>query len=221
MKKLIVNLIRHGESSYKGIFPDLTEEGKKQARRIAVELKNSISNEKVIIWMSPAQRAKGTVGIILRELGKNGIGILKRSTIPSLRAIKVYDKEFVFGLWTKAMARGESPDELYLNHEVFDGEKNDKVETRKQIERRMYRLINSLNLFFKGMFQGERIRIICITHFEMINPIITQIFREIVAPTPGENLEISFYNGTVQFSFREMKSGNYRFSPRVRRFYAV
>ena len=222
MRELVVNLIRHGESPYKETFPDLTERGKNQAEKTVVALLSSIEpGEKIIIWCSPMARAKGTAHIIREELRKEGIEIVRQSVISSLRPVKVYDQEFVHNFWKQAMSEGKRPDELYLTDEIFNGEKNDKIETHKEVERRVYRLINFFRLFSGKMSQSECIRIVCITHFEIVNPIISQIFGEIIAPEPGENLEVRFNDGIAEFSFRGEKSKKYCFLPHTRKFWLV
>lgn len=69
-------LIRHGIAlkDFSTENPALSEEGKAQARVLALKLRNHFDDDKTpIIWASPAARAKETAEIIKSELGLNDI----------------------------------------------------------------------------------------------------------------------------------------------------
>lgn len=66
-KKLI--LVRHGAYRGSDSNPDLSTEGKMQARRLAEIIKSEVGLEECVIWSSPANRAFETARVIAQQLG--------------------------------------------------------------------------------------------------------------------------------------------------------
>jgi broad specificity phosphatase PhoE len=63
--------LRHGRTSYSGIYPDITEEGREQLIQAAKKFRPFFSHQsftKKIFITSPAVRAKGSGDILAKEL---------------------------------------------------------------------------------------------------------------------------------------------------------
>lgn len=72
MNQLTAFFVRHGESTYSDIYPDLTYPGQEQARQageILEEATHTVPSDELHLMSSPAVRARGTAGVIADCIG--------------------------------------------------------------------------------------------------------------------------------------------------------
>ncbi|MEO8065879.1 MAG: histidine phosphatase family protein [Candidatus Doudnabacteria bacterium] len=212
--ELTIDFIRHGESKYTDSSPDLTDKGVEQIKKSADELKAIISpEEKVVIWNSPAARARDSAKIIRNALEEQGVSIVKQSEIGSLRPIKINDLEFVQNLFKEAVEQGR-PDTAFMTHPEFAKEENEKMETRPQAEKRMDRVLNYLRYLAEHVdFQNQGLRMLIVSHFELAEPLAQEVFGFHEPFRLGDRLEIKMRydrenkKTEIYFSFRGQEQG--------------
>ncbi len=212
--ELTIDLIRHGESPYKNIPPDLTETGIKQVTATANELaRNFKPGERVIFWTSPAARAKGSGQIIREVLERNGANIIRQKEVGSVQPIKIRDLDFVLELYKEAAAAG-NPDTVFMTHPEFAKPEHEKMETRPQVQTRIDRLLDYLTRIVDHVdFQDQPLRMVVVSHFELAEPIAKEVFAFDQAFQPGEDIRINMRKdrttGLVEiyFDFRGEQKG--------------
>ncbi|MEK7589531.1 MAG: histidine phosphatase family protein [Patescibacteria group bacterium] len=231
-QELIVDFVRHGGTEYTEEFPDITERGKEEIRATAEQIAATIDpqQEIVVFWSSSAMRAKGSAEVMKQVFEKHGIEIAKQSSISSLRQMEVKDPDFIFNLFDKIIEEGKNPEEVFLEHETWAGEKSEKVETRTEIQKRIDRIMNYLRYAAEHInTQGKRLRIIGTTHFETMQPLIQEIFGKETGELlkTGEDFEIRMKHNRntgdteVEFSFRGKEKRGYHFDKETRKFTAL
>lgn len=127
----------------------MTETGIETVRLSAQELVASLDKEKdiIVLWSSPAQRAQGSEFIMEKEFKNAGFSVYKNSEIPLMRAIELEEKD-------KSKEQG-----LAL--------------ARKNAED----FFNWVEFLSKRISLGEkRLRIIGVSHYEFLNPIMEDLF---------------------------------------------
>ncbi|EKE21346.1 MAG: hypothetical protein ACD_7C00272G0001 [uncultured bacterium] len=182
-----------------GIYPrDLTPYGEKEVRETVEKIVQSINPETdmVVLWSSPAWRAQGSEEILRELLEERNITVYKDSSIRSMRNFDQYDKEFLNDFWEKLAPIGKSAEQVYAGDPEFQ-EKNDKFESQPEVKRRAERVFNYIrSLAEHANLQGKRMRIIGVSHFEFLNPIIEEIFGLKVEKgegiNKGEEMSVTF-----------------------------
>lgn len=81
------DFVRHGQTEYTGKPGDLTELGVEEIKQRAEEIAGEIDKDRecVVLWVSPTERTRATASIITDVLEKNGISIVKKSEVVTLR----------------------------------------------------------------------------------------------------------------------------------------
>ncbi len=229
-KEMVVDLVRHGESKYTGTPPDLTARGQAQIESYAEGLVKDIDPEHdtVVLWHSPMARTEGSADIIQQELGRGGGVVAKRQSIPTMRMMDIKNPEQMEDVWNMMVTRGMTEGEI-LEHEVFQGTPNETVETMPEMERRSRRLLNGLRYAFEHVDPGERrLRIIGVSHFEILNPLLSKVFH--LSPKEGlekgEGARLTFgkqqkgdsktSQTTVSIQFRGQTAGPFIIDPTTR-----
>ena len=218
--EVVVDFIRHGETNYTDVGRDLTEKGESQITEAARRIVETIDPERdiVVLWSSPAPRAQGSEEILKELLAEKGIEIRKESEIPSLRNFDQKDREFVSKMWPELKAQGKSPEEAFSQDPIFQQE-SDKFESQPEVRERANRVFNWIRYMAEHAdLQGKRLRIIGVSHSEILNPVMEDIFgpkiEEGKGVQNGEDLRVSFdYDRTsrttnISAEFRgEQRSG--------------
>lgn len=196
--EVVVDFLRHGETNYTDVGRDLTEKGESQITEAARQIVETIDPEKdiVVLWSSPAPRAQGSEEILKELLTEKGIEIHKESEIPSLRNFDQKDKEFVSKMWPELRAQGKSPEEAFARDPIFQ-EESDKFESQPEVRERANRVFNWIRYMTEHAdLQGKRLRIIGVSHSEILNPVMEDIFgykiEEGKGVKNGEDLRVSF-----------------------------
>ena len=210
--EIIVDFLRHGDTQYlensisekdkevlDGKYPrDLTPEGESQVEKSAEEIVSTINSETdiVVLWSSPAWRAQGSEEILKELLAKKGIDVYKDSSVTSMRNFEQRDMGFINDLLRKIASAGKSPELMYARDPELQ-EKNDKFETQPEVKRRAERVFNWIRYLAEhANLEGKRLRIIGVSHFEFINPIMEDIFgskaEEGEGVVKGEGINVKF-----------------------------
>lgn len=191
-KMVIVDFLRHGETEYKEVFMsdeeraqlgdtrpvDLTEKGIEQMREAAKEIAQTIDkeNEVVVLWASPAWRARGSADVIREELEKEGITVLREDVITSMRPLKQKDQNYMAEIWGKAKNDGRSGDVVVARDPEFQ-QPSDKFESYPEIKRRAERVYNWIRYIAEKVdTKGKKLHIIGTSHFEFMNPVMEELF---------------------------------------------
>ncbi|MGD1003127.1 MAG: phosphoglycerate mutase family protein [Minisyncoccia bacterium] len=197
-KQVVVDFLRHGETNYTDVGRDLTAKGESQITEAAQRIVETIDPEKdvVVLWSSPARRAQGSEEILKELLAEKGVEIRKESEISSLRNFDQKNKEFVSKMWPELKAQGKSPEEAFARDPIFQ-EESDKFESQPEVRERAGRVFNWIRYIAEhAQLQGKRLRIIGVSHSEILNPVMEDIFGRKIEEgngvKNGEDLRISF-----------------------------
>ena len=209
---IIVDFLRHGTTEYQenfatheeklamnGDYPrDLTPKGEQEVKETVEKIVHTINPETdiVVLWSSPAWRAQGSEDILRKLLEEHEIPIYKDSAIGSMRNFDQHDKEFMNNLWESLAPIGKSAEIMYARDPEFQ-EKNEKFESQPEVKRRAERVFYYIQCLAKNaQLQGKRLRIIGVSHFEFLNPVIEEIFGSKVDTgqgiNKGEEMQITF-----------------------------
>lgn len=130
--------LRHGKTEYTNIFPDLTEEGKREAEQSADHILEIMEgSEDLKIISSPLPRALGTASIIANKLGYHS-DIKEENAI---RCMDFYDEEKAFAIW-QSFPSARGVDKAYDTDKRF--ETGEYVEKRSDIKRRIFGYLRSV-----------------------------------------------------------------------------
>lgn len=219
---VVVDFLRHGTTKYeenfktdeekallKGKYPkDLTAEGEAEVLATAKIIVDSINPETDIVafWSSPAWRAQGSEEIIKELLDKKGASVYKDSEISSMRSFDQYDQDFMNDLWAKIAPTGKSAEMMYSRDPEFQI-KNDKFESQPEVKERAGRVFEYITRLAKTInLDGKRLRLIGVSHFEFLNPILEDIFGQKLETgqgfKKGEDIRITF---DFDYATKEMK----------------
>lgn len=241
---VMVDFLRHGATEYlenfvsasdretmDGKYPrDLTSEGEREVEETVDRIVHTISPETdiVVLWSSPAWRAQGSEDILRELLEAHGIQVYKDSAIESMRNFDQRDREFMNNLWEEMVSVGKAPELAYARDSDFQ-EKNEKFESQPEVKKRAERVFNYIRYFAEhANLQGKRLRIIGVSHFEFLNPIIEDIFgtriEEGEGMKKGEDMSVTFdfdpasKDMKIEADFRGKHEKNIVFDKEKRRF---
>lgn len=199
----MVDFLRHGTTEYQenftssedkeamnGEYPrDLTPGGEQEVRETAEKIVRTINPETdiVVLWSSPAWRAQGSEDILRKLLEKHNIKIYKDSAVSSMRNFDQYDRGFMNDFWDELAPTKKSAELMYARDPEFQ-EKNDKFESQPEVKRRAERVFNYIHYLAEHVnLQDKRLRIIGVSHFEFLNPIVEEVFGSKVEKGEGVN----------------------------------
>jgi broad specificity phosphatase PhoE len=241
---VMVDFLRHGTTEYKenfttheeklamnGSYPrDLTPKGEQEIRETVEKIVHTINPETdvVVLWSSPAWRAQGSEDILREILEEHKIPVYKDSSIKSMRNFDQHDKEFMNNLWESLAPIGKSAELMYARDPEFQ-EKNEKFESQPEVKKRAERVFNYLRYLAEhANLQGKRLRIIGVSHFEFLNPVIEEIYGSKVESgegiNKGEEISITFdfdpqlKDMKISANFRGEKKENIYFDKEGRHF---
>ncbi len=196
-----VVFLRHGETNYTDVFPDLTIEGKRTIQRSAEKIKWIFENQKrkLLMVCSPAVRARGSASIIAQYLDFQNrirqVDLLRSVGVRDIERGKAIMGEYLSNGGHFALSSAYSTDERYENPEIF--------EPRSQVIQRFYKYLKRL----ATDMQNGTIKhfVVAVSHYEVLHNLVEKFFRmnyEKVSPlTFGELIVIRFHGipgGTVQ-----------------------
>lgn len=171
-----ITLLRHGQTEYTNVYPDLTEEGQETVRKAAEQIaKNLSEDEKVFLMASDKARAQGTAGIIKEVLEHDD----EIRTIPGITSMAMRNPERAMEEINEFLSNGgvKAVDYAYTHDPRFD---NAEVwEPRDEIQKRFLRNIEHSIRVFKRVAKHDNLprpHLIAVTHFEVLSPFLSQIF---------------------------------------------
>lgn len=162
--------IRHGESSYTNIFPDLTDQGVAQIIKSARELKLYIDQYDIVrAFSSPAPRARGSAWVFLNAIGRSEQTVTE---IPDLSPVKIKDLPKYLAILNKPGYTKEY--EAWLKDPILDSPEHELSERRSEVNRRSLRFLSSFAL--DSFEQREPVCSLYFTHFEIILNYLNAIY---------------------------------------------
>ena len=169
----LVIFLRHGQTNYTDVFPDLTEEGIKTITNSAELLRPFVENhQNVMIIASPMARAQGSAAVIARVLGHKG----KTRIEPNIQAAIVKDRmraKAIFyehlkngGMRALSVAYGTDP--RYEDGEV--------IEPRSEVRKRF---LGYLSKLVRRLFVSPNLPLclIHVSHYETIYHVVESLFK--------------------------------------------
>jgi broad specificity phosphatase PhoE len=193
--------LRHGETEYTDVFPDLTEEGQLTIIKSAKKIEKVFlaQNDGLMLCCSPAKRSGASAILIGKHLKFEGF--IGDNTL--LSPVEVRDKEkakeifdeFILSGGHRALSVGYATDERFEDPAVF--------EPRSQVKKRFYRFLKSLA---KSMLKwDQRYFVICVSHYEVLYHFVESVFqldyKKQDPLTFGEPIYISFYKDPKRKNF--------------------
>lgn len=158
--------LRHGKTKYTQEFPDLTPDGKQEAKEIAEAIYSFIRPGLSVNFVSsPLPRALGTASIILNRFGHHFEDIKIED---ALRCMDFYRPNEVGELWA-GFSSLKDVDCAYINDSQF--EEGVIVEKRSDIQHRFFRYLSGMfDNFMIGKLEGVTIHT---THYEVLWKIVS------------------------------------------------
>lgn len=196
--------LRHGQSDYTEIFPDLTDEGKQTIVSSANKMKYAVkAHRDVMIISSPKSRALGSSFIIAEVLGYKG-GIKKE---PNISSFAIRDKERAKTILYDPLDTGRTlqdefesrggivaVDLAYTHDPRYEDGKI--LEPRSEVRKRFYKYLAGL---VRQLIACPLIPcIIHVSHYEVLYHFVESLFKldytRDQTLAHGEIIEVSFYD---------------------------
>lgn len=214
MKGLLCRAIflRHGQSDYTEVFPDLTTKGEETIRKSANEIKEKIEKEwsqwgypYVRLLVSPKARALGSAAIIKEILGGcDEIKICPEVSAMEHRNIKKAKK--IFSEYQNGKA-AKNPIEIDYQVDPRFEDKN-IFEPRSEIKKRFFAYLQSFIRRTKDLNSPQLF--IHITHYEVLYHFVESVFENYADDggtlSYGELLIVSLYDESMEVEFRNQKA---------------
>lgn len=189
-----VIFLRHGQTEYTDMFPDLTGQGIRTIKKSAGLIRSIIqAHQSVAIVASPMVRAQGSAAVLANELGYKG----KIREDPVVAAAIIKDKKRGKALFDEHVANGGmralsisyGTDPRYEDGEV--------IEPRSAVRERFFSCFTKLIRQFL-VNTGLLPCVVIISHYEFLYHFIESIFElNYKKDEPlghGEIIEISFFD---------------------------
>lgn len=206
-----LTFFRHGEANYEYVEGEgkfdgpLKEEGRKRVEDAAKEFAQSVEpeNEIIVIWSSPFQRTLETADIIMQELEKRGIKIIRSSPKPvdSLAMSRITEE---YG--QRAMELGFANHYAVFLDESESGTLPEGVESAEKIHKREKRWLEYARRASKNVKpeNNKKLHIVAVGHETSVDKLLTSTFDRSVTQGGGtknaEKVEIDFYNDSEDFT---------------------
>jgi len=186
--------LRHGESDYTDIFPDLTKAGKKTILRSADAIKTIAGSPlQVSIASSPAVRAMGSAFIISGVLGFAE----EAKQIPLLGPVGLRDEIKAKSLFFEFVANGGMKGLCASYGTDPRCEDGLIVEPRSEVQKRFYKY---LGMFARSLLASDSKNsfVVHVSHYEVLYHLVETVFWLDYEDDPplghGEIILISFYD---------------------------
>lgn len=191
--EVVLDLIRHGSSHYHENQlsheektslgderpNDLTDEGVEDVKTSFEQIVERIDpeNEIIVTWSSPSWRGLDTMALLKIVLEERGIDIYKESVIPTIRNFDQHDAEYLNGFWKELAKSGRSPEVAYPLDEQFQIE-DPRFESYPEVRKRSENAMRWVNFLAENsnIPEGKKLHIIAVSHSEIINPILENIY---------------------------------------------
>lgn len=164
--------LRHGQTAYTDIFPDLTGDGIVTAKEAAKRIKPVIDGLHPVMISSPRPRARGTGHFIKIALGHRGEILID----DRIRAADVYDKKAGWAIYQEHVKGGS--DHLSIMYSR-DPRYDDSAicEPRWSVKKRFYEYLEfALKIYLKNRKIGRGCCLIHTTHYEFLYHFVETLF---------------------------------------------
>lgn len=167
--------VRHGHTNYTDEFPDLTKDGEVSAKQAGILIRQRIKGFPFMFVSSPAVRARGTMHLIMKELGHTeGHHIVD----PMLREAVIFDEEVLKARLQRLLPLGQ--DHLCKTYETDPFcEDGIHIESRSSVIARFYGYLEYI-LKIGVSPQNGLARNKCVvhtTHYEVLFHFVKNIFN--------------------------------------------
>lgn len=173
-----ITLLRHGQTDYTNVFPDLTQEGEETIRKTAEQIAlNLQQDEEVTIMSSDKARAQGTAAIIKNVLEHER----EVRIVPGITSMAHRHPERSIQMINEMLAEKgsvQAVDYAYTHDPRFDDA--ELWEPRNEIQKRFFRNIEYAIRAFKRVAEHEDLpspHLVAVTHFEVLSPFVGKIFN--------------------------------------------
>lgn len=194
----LVIFLRHGQTEYTDVFPDLTEEGVKTIAKSAELLKPFLGHcQNVVIIASPMARAHGSAAVIAKILGyKDKIRLepnIQSAAIKDWLRAKALFHEHVSSGGMRALSVAYGTDPRYEDGQV--------IEPRSEVRKRFLGYFSRL---VRRMFISPSLPLclIHVSHYETIYHIVESLFNlDYQKDEPlghGEIIALSIYDVGIE-----------------------
>jgi len=165
--------LRHGESEYTGVFPDLTDEGGKtiQKSSVAIEkIRSDFPENLTTLISSPAARAQGSASIIAQRMAIKRVG-----RVPLLGPTQVKDKERGRPVFQEYLVAGGIRS-LCIAYDT-DSRFEDGIifEPRSEVRKRFYRYLAMLAQCMRVVSFNHFV--VAVSHYEVLYSFVEELFK--------------------------------------------
>lgn len=174
-EKSALIVIRHGESKYTNLWPDLTLTGIEQIRQTVINLRGVIGQfRQLLVYSSSATRAIGSADTFLQSLGLHDQVI---NIDQNLDPFALKNKE---GFLERSKQYNTSRyGENWLRDPYYDSPDNDLTERRSDVNKRAYQFLNECFQKMSGDGLDEATLCVVFTHFEVMINYMKFLYRDL------------------------------------------
>lgn len=166
-----VFFLRHGQTDYTNVFPDITAAGKKLLKTRAEEMKGIIDDRYAAVIASPTVRTIGSASVVAPILGYRG----KVKVEPDITAAGVRNKVRGMEIFTEHVKRGDhhglaiaySTDPRYEDPNIF--------EPRSEVIARFYRYL--ARVVRRLLFCRAGFCLVHVSHYETLYHFVEKVFE--------------------------------------------
>jgi len=185
--------VRHAETTYSNIFPDITEDGVKQLQQTATVLHPLISanpEATFTIIASPAMRAQGSAGVLAKALGYTEEII----TEPLLSDMGYADWPRAKEIFERCRIGGGRVEDVYDTDARF--EDVSIFEPRSSVRRRFYQYMKQCHDSWVHTSAPQCI--VAVSHFEVLNHFLRELWPDAAWLRWATSFGISFHKSDSQ-----------------------
>lgn len=165
--------LRHGQTEYTEVYPDLTEQGKLTIRKSAERIQTLCrESQNIQIVSSPLPRGLGTASIVAKTIGFQGsirrdVGLQAVVVRDKERGMKIFEEQIAAnGIRGLCMSYGTDP--RYEDPEIF--------EPRSEVKRRFFRYFARL-LRMMMANTGFSMFVINASHYETLYHLVERLYN--------------------------------------------
>ena len=165
--------LRHGQTEYTDVFPDLTEQGMETIKRSARSIKPiAEEHQRISIVASPLARAQGSAAIIANELEYKGEireePAITAAILKKILQAKALFNEYMSNGGMRALAIAYGIDPRYENGQV--------IEPRSRIRKRFFEYFTNM---IRSLVTTAQLPpcLIHVSHYEVLYHFVERLFE--------------------------------------------
>lgn len=188
-----IAFMRHAESTYSSVYPDITEAGIRQLEQTANELRSFLSVPHRII-ASPAVRAQGSAHILVQAMGFASEII----TEPLLSDMAYADWPSAKHIFEECRKECGGVENVYDMDDRF--EDASIFEPRSSVRGRFYAFLEALTKDLRQAADPQRILIV--SHFEILNHFVLKFLPDAPWLGPARSFRLQLEPGDSKARFK-------------------